>query len=275
MRDNKPGWIGRALPVMLFIGVVVLVGLAFSWWVFSGVEQVARIRWGASRALTIEQLGQTGDLFGGLSAFFAALAFIGVAVASFLQRRSVALLAKQLDDSWTATAKAQQDARDALTQSEQQLEQARIHAEMQLRAYVHVSGATWQRGQDGKMWATLLVQNFGQTPAYEMVQWVCLQNDVDQGGAPNFGELPDQTAPSRSILGPGSSTELLLATPGQLTRERESHIKEGRVTYFIHGAISYLDVFGAQRITRFRMLSTGQLAAQFKFTACPDGNDAT
>jgi hypothetical protein len=67
------------------------------WWLAGGarlahrhaVAGLAASPGAAASTPTLEQLGQVGDLFGGLNALFAALAFVGVAWAGLLQHRAL------------------------------------------------------------------------------------------------------------------------------------------------------------------------------------------
>ena len=99
---------------LLFIAVVA-VWLIWGLW---GVQYLAD-RWatppapGAAGAERLAQLGQAGDLFGGISALFSALAFVGVAIAAYLQR-------EQLIDARAAAGAANEEAKAARTQLDTQ-----------------------------------------------------------------------------------------------------------------------------------------------------------
>jgi hypothetical protein len=76
--------------------VVRVSVLAFAVWVLWGVGGILVIHWywhtfRADGDNTIQQLGQLGDLFGGVNALFAAFAFGGVAIAAYYQQRTFAL----------------------------------------------------------------------------------------------------------------------------------------------------------------------------------------
>jgi hypothetical protein len=93
---------------MLWRGLVIVqlvvpaLGVGFVIWYIWG-------RWGAKAFLSLltlgiadteistlmTRLGQTGDLFGGINALFAAFAFAGVAYATFLQQRTLAATREQ------------------------------------------------------------------------------------------------------------------------------------------------------------------------------------
>lgn len=64
------------------------------WWGLWGVRMVSA-QWGAGQP-TLGELGQTGDLFGGINALFAALAFTGVALAAIAQHHTLQITKQQL-----------------------------------------------------------------------------------------------------------------------------------------------------------------------------------
>jgi len=76
------------------VATIALVGV-WLWWAIAGVEWFAKLRQGSDGTLTIEQLGQTGDLFGGISALFAALAFMGVAIGAYYQNKTWRIAERQ------------------------------------------------------------------------------------------------------------------------------------------------------------------------------------
>lgn len=57
-------------------------------------------------------------------------------------------------------------------------------SERQLRAYLHVKQAQASRDSEGVLWAKVHIQNYGQTPAYDVVQWIGIVG-VSDGDIPN------------------------------------------------------------------------------------------
>jgi hypothetical protein len=97
-----------ALLAALLIVAVMGVWAAWGWW---GVAFLAD-RWapGSSEANAerLARLGQAGDLFGGISALFAALAFAGVAIGAYLQHRQLADARRAVAQSETAALEARE-----------------------------------------------------------------------------------------------------------------------------------------------------------------------
>ena len=102
-------WVNRAtshsLPILIAVSAAAFVVTAWWIWMDTGVQSVAaRVNKGLAAAsgtapsvgsppsIDLQQLGQVGDLFGGINAAFAALAFVGVAAAAGLQLQSLKLL---------------------------------------------------------------------------------------------------------------------------------------------------------------------------------------
>jgi hypothetical protein len=85
-------------------GLVAAVSTVWLLWALYGVELLADVKWPQHRAGTAvsessdgptARLGQVGDLFGGVNALFAALAFAGVGIAAYQQWKSTQLAFKQ------------------------------------------------------------------------------------------------------------------------------------------------------------------------------------
>jgi hypothetical protein len=103
--------IHKRFAVGLFIVLLGGTAVALWWlWWFEGAKYVA-LHWkglkgsNTSASPSLEELGQSGDLFGGFSALFSALAFIGILVASFLQWEQLKHARRE-----AATAKLEADA---------------------------------------------------------------------------------------------------------------------------------------------------------------------
>lgn len=96
-------WKKITLGVCAVVLILILITTAlWIWWGLHGIELFTR-RWiGNYGSISTAELGQTGDLFGGLnalfasfSAIFAALAFGGVVFAAYFQHHTLALAREQ------------------------------------------------------------------------------------------------------------------------------------------------------------------------------------
>jgi hypothetical protein len=77
------------------LGAILFALAIWAFWGLVGIRWFARFWHGNYGSPTLEELGQVGDLFGGINALFAALAFSGVAVAAYMQRQELDLAHEQ------------------------------------------------------------------------------------------------------------------------------------------------------------------------------------
>jgi hypothetical protein len=126
-------------------------------------------------------------------------------------------------------------------------------AERQLRAYVSVDGAVIIHANDG--WSPnfrIKIQNYGQTPAYEVSSRSAVTFVVIAGGAPNWEQLPkNPTHPSD--LGPGQNHEETLIIHHDPWQIMKAEIEKKSGICYLFGEITYRDIFGADHYTRFRL----------------------
>jgi len=236
----------RNLALGAFVGGVFVVTL-WAWWGLAGVEWLARYRRGSYGLPSAEELGQTGDIFGGVSALFSALALLGVAVGALIQGHTATVLRKQVVD-------------------------ARRSSEMQLRAYVIVSAAdlSWN---GIRLAAIVKFKNYGQTPAYGVKTWAVCQSN-SPGVLPTFEKLAPISTTAVSIIGPGAEIELEMEVDLGGPPSLETLITGSRIAH-LWGIVTYVDVFDVARETSFRFHSAGENARKLKFTPTSEGNTAT
>lgn len=119
----------RRLPLIGILLLIPGVFIAWYWWMRFGALSVAtavsaRAPSPPASGVGMAELGQSGDMFGGLSAAFSALAFVGVAIAAYFQKVSADLQAAQLADAREATKRAEADAYAAREMAVHQMERA-------------------------------------------------------------------------------------------------------------------------------------------------------
>ena len=139
------------------------------------------------------------------------------------------------------------------------LKHAERTAERQLRAYVLTEGGAIKLLQeelafDGRRAHVefhIRVKNFGQTPAYNLTNWMFIDVfDWDYTGPFTAAPPPDQR-PSSSPLGPGNGT--FLNDWRTISPKSFAGIKDGTKAIFIWGEVNYVDAFGNERFVKFRM----------------------
>lgn len=126
----------------------------------------------------------------------------------------------------------------------------------QLRAYIGLAsgGITLDLSKNRGL-AIVVMQNYGQTPAHEMLQWLSIEIlDVDE-----VFQEPAKPAPgvfiSKSMISPGQNAQV---TFGRHFRDGELQaIRDGQKAFFIRGWIEYIDVFETPRKTKLSFKMTG------------------
>ena len=87
-------WVSLSLAAQLWTGALAALAL----WLLWAVVLVRVFLWGWTGKFTpkdLSELGQIGDLFGGVNALFAAFAFVGVAIAAYYQHSTFKLQVEQ------------------------------------------------------------------------------------------------------------------------------------------------------------------------------------
>jgi hypothetical protein len=118
------------------------------------------------------------------------------------------------------------------------------------------------------------VRNFGQTPAID----VAVSAGLAIGGIPLTGKLPERERDpnwSRAVIGPDSHMELAFYPDQPLSQAESEAIRQGRRAVYLFGEITYSDVLGKKRVTRFRLQCTGEDFGPGKFGPCAEGNEMT
>lgn len=141
-------------------------------------------------------------------------------------------------------------------------------AKHQLRPYLHVKEA--MAGiRDDLLVAEVTIENFGQTPAYEVTKWAGLAAYPD-GATLVFPPPGPGKRKFKSIIGPGYP--LTDIYPGDPVAQLTPFPPDGNI--YLYGQLDYKDVFGEHHSTHFRLyVPQHQLTGRFRF--CEVGNEAT
>ncbi|MGO9265957.1 MAG: hypothetical protein ACLQBA_13940 [Candidatus Binataceae bacterium] len=151
--------------------------------------------------------------------------------------------------------------------------QNRELAEMELRAYVHVSsGEILNYDNMASRKARITIRNFGQTPAYNVTFW--LNTWVEEFPLKIILPPPPDDFPmSREIMAPGrvSTNEVpVVATIPCI----EGHLQLGAIAIFAYGEIRYRDAFNIERFTKFRLVCRGDGLNKGRMSPDRTGNEA-
>lgn len=147
----------------------------------------------------------------------------------------------------------------------------------ELRAYLFPDGVTLvvvnEGPNKGKVVASLRIKNSGQTPAFNVTHWA----DVALCGLQDQSNLipPPLAGPSNPIP-PGGDLHKHVLLQIKPTRADIAAIKSNKKAVFMYGRIEYLDAFGHQRHTNYRLHYSGAWPPfdghQLFYSV--DGNDA-
>lgn len=160
---------------------------------------------------------------------------------------------------------------------------AQISSERELRAYVFPRGADLldgrfavpvQKALVNQPGAFVAIQNYGQTPAYKLVSWADIA--VIDVMAEDKLSVPIPVAfQSASSVPPGGAISKLRRLPRKITAQEAAGIAAGSHGIFIYGRAEYVDAFGKNRFTNFRLSYTGQWPPikGATFTFCNGGNE--
>ena len=159
---------------------------------------------------------------------------------------------------------------------------ARKSAERQLRAYAGTKNARITMTDEGELSYRVRYKNYGQTPAFKfIIRTSCTATPLPLNVPLTSDTVADQDK-SVGILWPGqpvhnTGTMLVPGTqkPGRFTPEYREDIAAGRAAIFLHGDITYLDIFRKPRKTIFRLMYTGPWGGNQPLIFCEEGNEAT
>jgi hypothetical protein len=127
----------------------------------------------------------------------------------------------------------------------------------QLRAYTSIKvteGMPPRFDPETGPWVALTIRNNGQTPAYEMVQWL----RIAVGPLNHEGELPgaeDDVPPHPMTLAP--ATEIQIVSEGPVPAPGvAAAFAQGQMAAYVYGEINFVDAFKISRYHRFRYTYT-------------------
>lgn len=150
-------------------------------------------------------------------------------------------------------------------------------ARRQLRAYVLVEGAkleSWDSVDDPAI-ATVVIKNYGQTPAYSVDSFVGI-------GAHHYPLTIELKPPAdlktvKSILAPGGKQIFRVPALRPHDSDEIALISGGGAAVYVAGRIFYVDAFKKDRITNFLLFYGGEIGTAVDGLMGPyeTGNDAT
>jgi hypothetical protein len=199
---------------------------------------------------------------------------VALAAITFLLAIGTVVLAVFTYSLWQDAKVTSAAAKKSADQTERSVNLATDNAIHELRAYVFLENeysVQW-RIAGMPLEVTVKFKNFGQTPAHDLTVTVC----IDVGTFPLAAPLPicalaEGMPRSKGILGPQAGVESENKFPVEGINFNTPPNAPPMMAY-VHGVVTYKDVFGYERTTRFRHMIAHR---SDKMTACPEGNEYT
>jgi hypothetical protein len=158
---------------------------------------------------------------------------------------------------------------------ENQLILSRDTAARQLRAYVSVEIVNNPSLDAAFIEARFVAKNRGQTPAYNVTQWVGADVVVLPASENQFSPPASIEGSSRRHLAPDAEVSIHSRIDISIPDEHKQLIRSGVMRIFMWGRVDYVDAFGVPRHTSFRVMygDPGSVRTG-TVTWCENGNDA-
>lgn len=167
-------------------------------------------------------------------------------------------------------------AESAATSTERSIAVMADTAERQLRAYVAIERAWIEFPEEGVPKVTVVAKNAGQTPANELSHWI--HQWVERYPLKiELPEPPEDFATAVSVLAAGATHEMGITHPKPIVKPWAfEEIGTEEATIYVYGKILYKDVFGIERLTRYRLMYGGPGEVRpGQLSPCESGNEMT
>ncbi len=189
------------------------------------------------------------EIFTGILAFVAFLQFIWMVRQEKWMRRNVRI-AKESADTARSTVETMKDT-----------------AQRQLRAYVGIESITINKFGDSDVPEVhIIFKNTGLTPAYINIKTtrtaILMREFPISGDFPDFPPINSSIQSSQSVIGAGGVVQSIAPTARPLSDAENSSVRDGTGAIYVFGEITYKDVFGISRFTKFRLYYGGDAGAR-------------
>ncbi|MGC9953456.1 MAG: hypothetical protein ABSD21_04155 [Rhizomicrobium sp.] len=148
----------------------------------------------------------------------------------------------------------------------------------QLRAYIDVTVEITDINDPGPRKVTGYIKNTGQTPAYNVVNWMAVTCFTYPPPPTLTFERPKtiKGEPPKFVTLARDSTLNMFAEFPALSAGDLEEMKAGTKAIYVWGRVDYVDVFGKPRFTSFRRAQGGRYGFRTtQLVHMPDGNEAT
>jgi hypothetical protein len=148
-------------------------------------------------------------------------------------------------------------------------------AQRELRAYIGVKAGWIDFTNLRDPTATIVISNFGQTPAHDVRWWIHSWIEAFPLKV-ELSDAPSDFVMGRSVMGPGnySTQPITLGVP--MSNRSLKELSEKRAAIYIYGRVTYRDIFNVPQETRYRLFFRGDnFSAESPLSPYTEGNEAT
>lgn len=156
-----------------------------------------------------------------------------------------------------ATLEAVEDTSAATEEMRKANELTERNAQRELRPYIFPSHADFKIDGSGEPIATIIIKNFGQTPAINKRGWTHTWVECFPLHDP-LPDAPDDLPTSSTVIGPGASSEAVQDHGKPLNDFSRTEIEAGRAALYVYGFGTYMDIFGKEHFYRFIYFASGK-----------------
>ncbi|AEH88035.1 hypothetical protein [Mesorhizobium opportunistum] len=134
---------------------------------------------------------------------------------------------------------------------------SRETAERQLRAYVLPANCTLELAADNDPTAHVRIQNFGQTPAFDVRSWIHIWVEAYPKRV-EFPNAPDDLPKGQGVRGPGFHATFRHRRELPIHAWEMERIRTKTAAIYVYGVVEYRDCFGKKRRTKFLKFFYGE-----------------
>jgi len=163
-----------------------------------------------------------------------------------------------------AAALSAKSAERAVKKSDELLAQSEEASERQLRAYLFIDQArVLNKGSEKyRLFATVVVKNGGQTPAYNVSSSIGIEGDVFpiKKAVP---DVPPSNVESANIVGPQGEIILIVDLLDEISDKKMAALSAGKAIIWVTVRVDYIDVFNEKQWITGRFFTGGDSRKEF------------
>lgn len=150
---------------------------------------------------------------------------------------------------------------------------AETNHQQSLSPYIAISHGSFKIDDDVQPIAQIELRNFGQSPAIDVQTWFHIWIECFPLHDP-LPRAPDNLPKSRSIIGPGGTSDIHHPRGGPLSAFEQAEILAGRAAMYVFGESTYRDIFGNKFCSEFILFASGtEQIKRRRLSAYMEGNN--